>query len=152
MGCGASSNSAYEVQTDGSALFKAMMAEDLEQLAAQLEAGADINPTNAAGLTLLQVACERGKNKSRRFLRTHGASRFEPVERARLHSLVNNESKLHDCYEFNRENEIGSGGYADVFRGVKKGPGEGEGRLVAIGLDCIVVSEIQPPNLCVNPV
>jgi hypothetical protein len=115
---------------DNSALFKAMMAEDLEQLATQLEVGADINATNAAGHTLLRVAFEHGKHKSRRFLRTHGASRFDPDERRRLRCLVNNESRLHDSYEVGES--VGSGGYADVFRGVKKGPGEGQGRLVAI--------------------
>ena len=45
-----------------------MMAEDVELLAASLDAGGDMNATNKAGLTLLQVANERAKHKSQRFL------------------------------------------------------------------------------------
>ena len=132
MGCGASSVAApyvveasdsnkADTQTDSRSLFKAMMAEDIEMLATMLDGGVDMNATNGAGMTLLQVASERGKHKSRRFLRIRGASRFNAAERDWLQAVVNRSINFEEDHTIGEP--IGSGGYANVYSGVRKGPG-----------------------------
>lgn len=111
-------------ETDSRSLFKALMAEDTEMLAGMLDAGGDINAVNAAGLTLLQVATERGKHKSRRFLRLRGASRFDPAERRRLRALINTTDAFESHHTIG--DAIGSGGYANVYAGTRHADNGGD--------------------------
>eukprot|EP01052_Picozoa_sp_SAG31_P011440 SAG31_NODE_646_length_13223_cov_14.088845_11_plen_501_part_00 len=136
MGCGASSSSsAYavddeECKIDSRSLFRAMMSENTELLVKMLDKGADINATNAAGLTLLQVATERGKRKSRTLLRMKGASRFDNEERRRLHGLLNSVSRFEDCHTLG--DPIGSGGFSSVYAGTRREHGAAKTFSVAV--------------------
>ena len=53
-------------------MFKAVVAEDVGQLRALLDADADVNQLNPAGLTPLELACDRAKSAAAACLREHG--------------------------------------------------------------------------------
>ena len=57
------------VSADVKEMFKAVMAEDIERLKALIAQGGSVEATNAAGKSLLEVAEERSKPASVKFLK-----------------------------------------------------------------------------------